>query len=234
MKRLGWSGQRLRSSGGELGGPRIRLLSKALVEEIRMHNVHAFCCAVIAFAIAAVLWSVLYCAVCWFGVLYLTIAHDQIHVELPQQLPKWYLAIAIALTFAAALDRFVTVDERVVDSLLLLGTLLDCLLFLPRTTLDVWGNLTALIWFGRDDLRLASWLVGKVACEKELEISHTPLDHRNQRRFCKVVSALILARILDTRIEKGSPVLRLSPLRPESLTRPQEYAIEDPDGNILL
>jgi hypothetical protein len=200
-------------------------LAKSLRELFIRHNCQVLGFALLSLAAAAVFWMLLYAA-CSCLVLVVQAISEKESAPLPEGFSWAFGSVAASLIAIAWFDQAMIVNDRPVDRKPSLEVFMDCLLAVPRTTLAVWGNLSAWQWLNQAELRLAAALILRIVRERKIPLQSAPLDIPEERLRAKIIFALLMIRVLDVRSEDGAPWLRLSPLRPETLRLPNDQALE--------
>jgi hypothetical protein len=181
-------------------------------------------CTVAGFAFLSLVAAVVLWGLAYFGILILTMVGMTVARGTSATMPPFFTldftVVALALLALAWFDNALTVNDRPPDKRPTFEIFMDFLLAIPRTTLAIWGNLTAWQWLGRPDLRLAAELVVRVAREKRVLLMSVPADIPDQRTRERIIFTLLMIRVLDVRHEGGDAWLRLSPLRPTALEFP--------------
>jgi len=196
------------------------ILARSLRKYFARHNWQVLGFTFLTLVASTLLWGLLY-----FGSLLLCLLVRALIYEgdlpAPKGFPFVFGAIAAALIFSAWFDHVLAASERPPDRRLVAEIVLDIVLAIPRTTLAIYGNLSAWQWLSRRQLELAARLVERVARERKVPMHATPVDIPNDREREKIVFALLLLRILDVQQEEnGVARLRISPFRPEGLKLP--------------
>ncbi len=203
-----------------------RKLAESLREHMVRHNWQVLGFTLLTTGTSILLWAILYGGVYWLLLLVRTSASVTDWVPV-RSYTLVFGAVAGALLFAAWFDRTVAGSERVPDHRPMAEIFLDLVLAVPRTTLAIWGNLSAWQWLDREELDYAAALVERVVREKDVPLHSTPLDIPDDRTRERVVFALLMLRVLDIRREKNETHLRLSPLRPETLRLPNQRELQE-------
>jgi hypothetical protein len=180
------------------------------------HNCAVVGFAFLALAAAVALWALAYLGAFFVTILGLTIVRGPDAV-MPLDFTLDFAVIAFALLVLAWFDKALDANDRPPDKKPAFEIFMDLLLAIPRTTLAVWGNLSAWQWLDETDLQLAAGLIERVARERRIRLQSVPLDIPNERSRERIIFALLLIHVLDVRHEDDDAWLRLSPLRPAAL-----------------
>ncbi len=191
-------------------------LESLLRLHIVRHNWQALGFAVLTLVGAVFLWMVLYGVLNWLVMLFVVVVKDP-DGSVPRGFRLTFCAIAGALLVAAWMDRLATVNERPPDKRPAFEVFMDFLLAVPRATLAVWGNFSAMQWLHDADYHGAADLLEAVARQRQLPMQSTPLYIQDARQRDRVVYALLLSRVLEVRLSDGESSLHLSSFRPPEL-----------------
>lgn len=221
----GFSGELGASVAGEplVRSQTTRVVATSLGRHIAKHNRHVLGLTFLSAALSAAVWAIVYAVVYWLYLLGATVyAAFFTNGEMtpPGSYRLIFGAVAFALVVSAWFDHVSVPDERPPDHRLKSEIFLDILLAVPRTTIAIWGNISAWQSLSREQLELAAALIERVLREKRVPLRSTPLDIPDDRSRDKIVFALLMLRILEVEQEDGEARLRLSPFRPESLHLP--------------
>ncbi len=192
---------------------RPRSLARRLRDHVSRHNRSVLSFALLSFLGSAVLWVALYLAVFALILLGLTVFKGE-EATAPPHFALAFVSIAAGLIGAAWMERAIVVNERLPDRKPKFEIFMDFLLMIPRTTLAIWGNLSAWQSLSSDEYRLAAGLVERVARERRVPLQRVPIDIPDDRVREKIVFALLIVQVLEVRTDNGENWLQLSALRP--------------------
>lgn len=197
----------------------------ALRAHFRAHNTSVLAGSGIAAVFSAIGWAILYGAAYWLTMFVLTVLHLPEGIAM-RRFDDVFVFTAVALFVTARVEQWLHPHERAVDSRPPFTHLMDVLLFVPRFTLSVWQNLSALASLGRDDLRMAADLLDRLRETGKLPLQQLAVHFPNDRCKNRVLVALADSRLVDRRTAKNLTWLHLSALAPADFrtrkqTRPE-------------
>ena len=176
-----------------------------------------------ALVFSAIGWAVLYGAAYWVTMFWIVVVHGT-DAQPPASFHWVFLACAGVLLVAATVDRWLFPYERAVDERPPVEHFLDVLLFIPRFTLMVWGNLSALVSLKRSDWEHAAALLDRLRIEGKVPLQQLPAQVPDETTRARILEALRVTQLIDLRKADNLTWLYLSPLAPE------EFHRRAPDG----
>ncbi len=173
-----------------------------LQQHFARHNRRVIGLALMTLLAAAAAWALVYFVFYWLVLLAMTFARP-FDAQVPWQFGPIFAAGALLLCALCWLARRIWPDERVRDKKTILETALDVVLAVPRMTLAAWGNFRALRRLDADEVALAQRLLAAIAREERLSIYKIPLEIPDEKTRVKVLLALQLTELIETRRRDG-------------------------------
>lgn len=161
------------------------------------HNQQAILVSFLTAGLAAICWALLYAVVHWASLFLSTVVRG-VDAAVPAWMTPAFFITAAALLLLAALDcafgRFSAIRDRPILGLHLIK---DILLFLPRLTFAVFGNLMALRVLSRDDLQRAWTLLQRIRQERRADFFLLSQVEPDARRLHHLLLALQVTGFID-------------------------------------
>ena len=201
----------------------------ALRAHFRAHNTSVLAGSGVAAVFSAIGWAILYGASFWLTMFVLTVLHVP-EGRAMRRLDDVFVYAAIALLVMTRVKQWLHPNERAVDSRPPFTHFMDVLLFVPRFTLSVWQNLSALASLGREDMRIAADLLDRLREAGKIPVQQLAVHFPNDRCKRRVLGALTDARLLDRRTAINLTWLSLSGLAPAELRSPRRRSAKPRDA----
>jgi hypothetical protein len=187
---------------------------EALRRLLRSHNTSVLAASGISLGIAILGWAVLYGLAYWITMFAAVITHGA-DAEPPASFQWVFLSCAGMLLVAALLDAWLFPDERAVDARPPVEHLTDILLFIPRLSIAFWGNLTALVSLSDSCRQQAAALLDRLRADGQIPLQELPFQIPDEKARARIITALSVAQLIDTRKSEGLTWLFLSSNAPD-------------------
>ena len=170
---------------------------REFLQRLRAHNANALFSAALCLATTVALWGIAWLVANWLSLLILSAIFGE-NASALRWLPVAFASFAAALYLWAAIDFHVTRFRPPLDHPILgLHAIRDVLLYLPRTTFAIGGNLSALILLSRHDKREAWTLLLSIAEESRSTLETLAVEQPNMGRRIRLLRALQLMGFVD-------------------------------------
>ncbi len=190
--------------------------ASALRRHLIAHNWQALGFVFLATAASALAWCMAYAICYWLLLLWMAITGDP-DARAPARYPIFFATSAGVLTITAWIQRAIGRNGPPPDHKPIGEMVADLALAVPRSTLAIGSNFSALRWLSALELRLAAGLLERIARERQVSIYNAPLDIPDERIRQRVIFSLLLVRVLEIRFVEENAWLHLSSDRPRSL-----------------
>ncbi|MEQ1851790.1 MAG: hypothetical protein ABMA01_09395 [Chthoniobacteraceae bacterium] len=187
---------------------------ETLRRHLRSHNTSVLAASGISLGIAVVGWAVLYGLAYW-TTMFVAVITQGADAEPPTSFHWVFLSCAGILLVAALLDGWLFPDERAVDARPPVEHLTDVLLFIPRLSIAFWGNLTALVSLSDSCRQQAAALLDRLKTEGKFPLQELPFQIPDDKARARIITALSVAQLIDTRKSDGLTWLSLSSNAPD-------------------
>ncbi len=186
-----------------------RSLAAALRAHLARHNWQVLGFAMLTAGGALLLWAVLYGVSYWLTIFAITTVRGG-DAAMPRGFTPGFILVASGLLLAAWLDRWAHPNALPPDEKPLLGVALDFLLATPRTTLAVWGNLSAWQRLTRWQIESAADLLAQLMPDRRIAMHAVPLEIPDDLTREKIVFALLVTGVVEMQREEGTTYVRLA------------------------
>lgn len=187
---------------------------EALRRHLRSHRWSVFAASGMALAFSVIGWMLLYGAAYWMAIFSIVVFRGM-EGQPPASFHWAFMACAGVLMVTATADRILFPHERAVDERPRLEHLLDVLLFIPRLTLVVCENLSALATLKGAEWGHGAGLLDGIRVEGKVSLQELPSQIPDARSRARIVLALRLTQLIESKRADGLTWLYLSPLAPE-------------------
>jgi hypothetical protein len=182
-----------------------------LRRQLGRHHLQVIVVTLATLAGAMLLWGLAYFLFYWLALFGLSISKGGDAVP-PAHFTAGFVTLALFTLVLAWIDRRFTPDERAVDRKPRFEIFLDFMLVPARTTLAIWGSMTAWLKLDENEMAHGAALLGRLQHERKLAEQSIPVDVPDDAVRARVVFALLLLGLAEQRREEG--VTWLHPLQP--------------------
>lgn len=183
---------------------------KRLQERIAAHNHDVFSLTAGNILLATALWGGLCFIAYWLTALGMSVAHGT-EAVFPKDFLLYFLLAAAALLSMALLDQKLSSPRRLPPDHRSTGEVLyDVLLAIPRVTIAIPGNLSALLRMSPEEVEAGALLLNMVAREQRIPVYRLPAEIPDAQLREKLILSLLLLELLELYQEENEPWMRLS------------------------
>lgn len=172
----------------------------------------------LVFVIAA--WAVLYWLLYWLVLLVLSVIYG-VDAQPPDIFPLCFAGSASLLCLLGFIAHRFSPHERVLDRKRPWEIALDFLLAIPRSTLSIWGTLTAYQFLDEHEMACAWDLLQFIGRERRVELQAVAREIPDPRTQERVVIALQLVGLVEFRETDAGIRLMLRNAEAERLAQPR-------------
>lgn len=163
-----------------------------------MHNRMVLLLTALTVVAVLVLWTLLYVAAQWLTLVFLTVARPM-DAELPAGFTTVFVAVAAAVVALAVLERVRRPDRRARDFRSGWAAVIDLILAVPRATVGVCGNLSALLFLNSVEFEEASNFLQRLQMHERMPLHAVPIELTDSARRDRILLSLQLLDLIELR-----------------------------------